>query len=520
MAAEPIKDRHIRRQIIIGTAANSIAKFVALGTWFFLTPFILRELGVAQYSLWVLVGSVVAYGSLLDFGIGGAVVKYIAEHRSRNDLGAAQSLIATALWLYCGLGLLAVLASLVLAPLFPALIHLPPEEEATARWLIIVMGINVGVALPSAVPLSVLRGLQRYEITNALSTIALLISAGATAVILWLGGGVVAMAAVNIPIALATQIPGIIAIARIAPELRFGWRGARRDLAWEVLTFSSSIFLNDVAGYLQTKTDELVIAASMAIGAVAPYSIARKLSEAALLFTDQFLKVLLPIASSLHAENDRRRLQALYLNATRLACAIYLAFGLILVMLAGPLLTLWVGAEYAAYAPLVTILTVAGLISISQWSGAAILQGMARHRILGFTALGSGIANLLLSLTLIGPLGLVGVALGTLIPTAIECIFIIQPYALRTIGVRWGDILRQAYGPALLPALPAVAVLATLQQMVAINSFWMLALVAGAGLAVYLTGYFTLGAGSVERNLIRDAVQRVSGMVQTYRAGP
>ena len=306
MAAEPTKDARIRRQIITGTAANGIGKIIVLVTWFFLTPFILRQLGIEQYGLWVLVGSIVAYGSLLDFGIGGAVVKYVAEHRSRNDVEKARALIATSLWLYCGLGLLAIVVSIVLASLFPIVFHLSPEQSVTARWLVIVMGINVGVALPGAVASSVLKGLQRYEITNIISTVALFVSAIATVVVLLLGGGVVAMVTVNIPITLAVQIPSILAIRRIAPDLRFSWRGARRDLAWEVLSFSSSLFLNDVAGRLQSKTDELVIAASMAVSAVAPYSIARKLSEAAQLLTEQFLKVLLPIASSLRASQGER----------------------------------------------------------------------------------------------------------------------------------------------------------------------------------------------------------------------
>ena len=51
-----------------------------LAMGFFLTPFLLRRSGPAEYGLWLLVGQVMAYAELFDLGITGAVVKYMAEH--------------------------------------------------------------------------------------------------------------------------------------------------------------------------------------------------------------------------------------------------------------------------------------------------------------------------------------------------------------------------------------------------------------------------------------------------------
>ncbi|MBA2676981.1 MAG: hypothetical protein H0U76_01070, partial [Ktedonobacteraceae bacterium] len=73
MKSDVVKDVPIRRRVLTSTITNYIGKIIALGTWFFLTPFILHQLGTTNYGLWTLVGSMVAYGSLLDLGIGGAV---------------------------------------------------------------------------------------------------------------------------------------------------------------------------------------------------------------------------------------------------------------------------------------------------------------------------------------------------------------------------------------------------------------------------------------------------------------
>lgn len=229
------------------------------------------------------------------------------------------------------------------------------------------------------------------------------------------------MVAVSILATLLMQVPTVWVINRLAPDLRFGWRGANRALVRTVMSFSWPLFVMDAGDRLQNKTDEIVISAFLPISAVAPYAIARKLSEVAQILTDQFMRVLLPLASRLNAENDQARIRSIYLIGTRLTLVIFLPVGCALIVLAPPILTLWVGAEYADYAYLVTILTVASLIDTSQWPAGSILQGVARHRPLALISIGAGIANVALSMALVQSFGLTGVAVGTLVPTIVAC---------------------------------------------------------------------------------------------------
>jgi O-antigen/teichoic acid export membrane protein len=57
------------RHVILSSLSNYVGKFVNLISWFILTPFILNQLGDRSYGLWALVGSVTAYGLLLNLGI-------------------------------------------------------------------------------------------------------------------------------------------------------------------------------------------------------------------------------------------------------------------------------------------------------------------------------------------------------------------------------------------------------------------------------------------------------------------
>jgi O-antigen/teichoic acid export membrane protein len=479
-----------------------------MGTWFLLTPFLLRELGPTHYGLWVLVGSFVAYGSLLNFGMGGALTKYVAEYRSRGEFERSRAVIATSLWLYLGLGLAAALVIVAVAPIYPALFRVPLDEQELAVRLVMIMGLNIGVAIPCAATTSVLMGLQRYDLYNAMTLGVTLLSAVATVAVLGLGGDVAAMAAVNIPVVLLMQLPAVLIIRRVAPELGFGLRGARLSTARELLAFSSSLFLGDVATRLQTQTDEIVIGAVLAVASVTPYAIARKLSEAALMVTEAFLKVILPLASELHAVDDHARLKALYLAGTRLTLAIFLSVGCALMVVPDLILRVWVGEEFVRYSPLVAVLSLASLINVARWPAANVLQGMGRARFQALAAIGNGLANLGLSIVLAPTYGLTGVALGTLIPTIVESLCVLTPYTLRVTGVRLVELSRQALIPALLPAVPAVLVLLTLRSLVAVAELPSLVLVVGSGALTYSLIYLALSQGG-ERRLVFDIWRRV-----------
>src|SRR6266567_6903825 len=96
----------IGRRVLRSTISNYLGKFAWLLSGFLLAPFMLRYLGTTDYGIWALSGSLVAYGSVLDFGVSGAVIKYVAEYRAKRDAAQLRSVVATAFFLYVALSLL------------------------------------------------------------------------------------------------------------------------------------------------------------------------------------------------------------------------------------------------------------------------------------------------------------------------------------------------------------------------------------------------------------------------------
>lgn len=496
----------IRHRLLTGALSNFVGKLTSVGVWFVLTPFVLAQLGPSGYALWVLVAAIASYGLLLDFGIGGAVVKYVAEHVARGEREVASALVASALWLYLGLALAAVALSVVLAPAFAVLLGVAPDERSTVVWLVMLTGVNVAINLAFTPPISVLRGLQRYDLYNSVSVANILLEAAAFVAVLLAGWGVLGMVAVTIPVNIVTGVATICLLRRVAPDLPFGWRGANRAAVRRIASFSSSLFAIQVAGRLQSRTDEFVIAAFRTVSGVTPYALARRLGELTSVAVLQFLKVIMPLASELDASADGRTLRTLYIVASRVTLGMAVPVAVVLVVLGGPILALWVGPAYAEHARLVAVLAIASLIATSQWPAAEILQGMARHRIVASISLAAGVANIALSVLLLPALGLLGVALGTLIPTAVASLCVVMPFANRTLRVSFHTALREIWLPGLLPGIGAAGLLWTLQREFESPSIGVVvSWVVTTGL-LYAAGYLSMPASAAERHLLMDLV--------------
>jgi O-antigen/teichoic acid export membrane protein len=489
--------------MIRNALSNYAGQIFALAVWFFLTPFILRKLGPAGFGLWGLITAVSTYASLLDLGISGAIIKHIAEHEARGEQEEERSIVASALALFLATGTAVAGVGVLGAVVVPRLVGDFTAAHTPVGPLILLAAINIAVSLPGTVPNAVLQGLQRFDLVNLIGIGSVLGAAAATVLVLLQGGGVLGLVVANIVLALVTQGVSMLVVHRVAPHLHVDLRGANLRVLRRTLSFGSSIFLVQAAGRLQTRTDEVVIGALLSVPAITPFVIARRLSELAQVLTNQFMRLLLPLASELEAQQDRARLRLLFMTSTRLTLAISLPVGAATIILAPQILAAWVGPRYAHDAHLVVILTIASLIDTSMWPAGFVLQGMDRFRPVALMAVASGLANLALSIALARPLGVTGVALGTLIPSGVEAAAFVFPYAARVITVSPREGLKEIMLPAAIPAIPTIVVLWTVRQAVPLTSLLTVGLAAACGFLVYALGYATVSAPDSERRTYR-----------------
>ena len=78
-----------------------------------LTPMMIKYLGQSEYGIYMLVGSLVGYLALFDFGLSNTTVRFVSKYRHSGDIGSEREFIATNLILYILISLVIICVGLV-----------------------------------------------------------------------------------------------------------------------------------------------------------------------------------------------------------------------------------------------------------------------------------------------------------------------------------------------------------------------------------------------------------------------
>ena len=423
-------------------------------------PFNLAHLGMAAYGLWVLTASFTAYLSMLDLGYGGALVRFVAQYRARRDARGLNEVLSTLAVVYSTIGVITYAIVLILAANVHLITRLTPDEVSTARTLLLIVGANVALRFAFGVYGGVIVGFQRYHLNNLTSIGTSLAVAGANVLVLTGGHGLVALVAATTAVRVASLVVYRWNAARVFPGLALDWKLFRRERLREVSAFSVYMLALDAAYKVNYASDVMVIGAMLGAPAVALWAPAQRLTEVALRLSNQLSEALFAVVVDCDASQRAARLRKVFVEGTRLSLATVLPVAGGLVLLAHPLLMAWIGPRFTTTAIVVQLLAWVVIVRVGCSTASIVLKGAGLHDRLTALIGVMAFANLALSLALVGPFGLVGVALGTAIPVTLIAAFGMFPAACRRVEVSFAEIFREALWPALWPAIIAAAVLA------------------------------------------------------------
>jgi O-antigen/teichoic acid export membrane protein len=171
-------------------AAGAFARLAALVSLVLATPLVLASLGLEQFGLWAVAGTLTLGYSLFDLGLGLALVGRVAEAHGRGDTRAAARAAATAL---PGLTLAgAAMAAAIWLGLPAAATHLPAagqEALAQLRGMLPWIACAIGLTLPLSLVERVQSGTGQEWIAQAWRGAGHLATLGWMAACSWAGLG-------------------------------------------------------------------------------------------------------------------------------------------------------------------------------------------------------------------------------------------------------------------------------------------------------------------------------------------
>ncbi|MGD0568940.1 MAG: polysaccharide biosynthesis C-terminal domain-containing protein [Candidatus Sulfotelmatobacter sp.] len=451
-------------QIIKNVGSSWFALGVNILVGIFLSPFILHRLGDAAFGIWVLIFSLTGFYGIFDFGIRSSIIRYVSKFTATHDHDELNGLINTAMFTYTCVGALSQVITLVGCIYVDRVFHVLPQFQSTARWLLFVVGTSVALGFPLGVFGGMLEGLQKFYILNWTSVVSSLLRVVLIVFYLNRGAGLLTVAVITVSLPLLASFVRAALALRFLP-VTFSWKYVERNSFRHMASYSGVTFMIIVASRLRFKTDALVIGKFLGAAAITYFYAGSRLVDYSGEVVSSLAQIFVPMSSQSDASGNMNRLRKIFVAGNRACAFTTLPMAAVFIILGKSVIEVWVGKKYVAqgYPVLLTLIGPYTLMLV-QSASSRILFGMSKHGKFAAVTLIEGAANLILSILLVRPFGILGDALGTALPLAGTYILFMPHHLCSRLGIRVSTYLRQAYLLPLMLCAPMAAVLLLMQR--------------------------------------------------------
>ncbi|MCB2173737.1 polysaccharide biosynthesis C-terminal domain-containing protein [bacterium] len=467
----------LQKKITYTIFSNWTILFLNIIISFFLTPFIVHQLGNVYYGIWAIVMQFTGYLYLMDFGVRDSVIRYTSRLNAKRAGKRLNEVISAAVVLYSAIGVISIVVVLAGAWAFPLLFQIPAELTAEVRIVVLLSGLTIALMFVFNVFSGILLGLQQFYLFNIFHVVLIFVRVGLIVYLLGSGYRIVALASIQLFIGASSGILLVILARKLLADsglpLRFYLRNKKRFLvtARQLFNYSIFVFIINIASKVIFTTDALVIGLFMNVGWVTFYAIAGSLIEYLKQLMTTSSSIFNPVTSHFDALGEKEKVREVLCSGSRFNLFIGFPIAVTYILLGYEFIDLWMGPEYALQAGTVLIILAATqLLTFHQYTISGIIFGLSKHKALAWWRVGEAIANLGLSVILIKPFGIAGVAMGTAIPHILVSLVVFPLYARTITGIALYDYWKRAFLPPILAIIPFVILAWLIKQTVVIES--------------------------------------------------
>jgi len=450
------KDTFVLRNV----GSTWVVTLAAIAATHVLTPFVIHRLGHEGYGFWTLITAMTGYISLLALGVPMACVRYLAQHVAERDVKKINEAIGSCAGLYLMMGGVALLAGGALTGLFLLIYDVPAPLQRDVVVSCGLMVTLVSAAFIGLLPEGIMFAHHDFVVRNVIKIGGVLLRLSLTIGLLILHASLITLALVQIGCFIFDFSLSWLLIRRRYPGVRISLRDFDRRMVRQILSFSLYVLLLNAGARLCFETDALVIGAFVGVGSIPYYVVANSLIVYLMDFVIAIAAVIMPMTTRLRTEGDWAQLREIFLKWSKVALSLTVMVGLFLIVLGPRFLGWWIDPSFEAPAGRVLQILMVSSVLFLPVRGVAmpVLLGLGHPKLPTLTFLATGLLNLVLSIALARPLGLIGVALGTAIPNVVFAVIILI-VACRDLEISLAHYLAYVVPRAALGTLPVLALL-------------------------------------------------------------
>lgn len=421
-----------------------------------------------QFGFYSLLWSMFGYTILLDFGLGFTAQKAVAEGTASGRIRELNHLICTIFWSFAFLGAVLLAGFSVMQPWFLEWTKVSAENRAALGLGYTIFFSAMACAFPLGIFPEMLRGLQRIDLANWVTIVSLVVN---LAMMTWALLAHWAFPMIVLISVLTTVAPNLVALLLVfqrIPGFSLHPKHFRFTAVQGVLSFSIVAYLITFTNLIMARTDQAVISFGIGVSFVAVYQAGYKAAEMFGLFSVQMQDALSPAAAQLNITKDEAGLRELLVKSTQLTiflttplygiCAVYLEplIKILTGLKSVDPATFWVGQSllFATFSSLLTNGCSKRILMMCGWE----------RKLLKISLVDAGI-NLVVSIVLVKKYGVLGVALGTMIPTVLLGWLWLVPLTARFLKMHIFEMFASFAAKIFVPVAASLLVLAVLRWL-------------------------------------------------------
>jgi O-antigen/teichoic acid export membrane protein len=495
----------IPKRLVKGSSLRIFSYLLNIGVAFFLTPFVINSLGDRIYGLWQVVGTFIGYYGLLDLGLAHAMQRFLSEAIGAKDIERSNRILNTALIIFTAIGLFVLIISLavyVLRSPLTILLNGRQQDATLFGMVVLVLGFNMAVEFPMKAFLGVLHSTLRFDITSGLQVMTLILRTSLIVMVLKLGYGLFAMTVVTALSNIPNNLFTFYLARKNLPYVNFGRQHWDVSIVKMLLGYGAYSFLEKISYVFRSRIDVIIISIFIGLSAVTHYSIGSLLVQCFHGLMIAGLGIFLPVFGQLHGRQDDGKIKETFFwgNKICIFTSSFIGFGLI--AWGKPFIERWMGGAYLDAYPVLVVLVLALMVSMWQVPSIEFLMTTKAYKFVGIMSLTEGVGKLILSLILVKHLGIVGVAVGTLVAGAITNLLVLPILVSRYLSIRWIEYVWKVGKSASIGILAFMSP-AIISMAFSSPDYTILSAVGIASFVVYAGTIWGFGFSSSEVRIIR-----------------
>lgn len=440
------------RKLIKGAFLNTLNLLAQILSGFYVMPLMIHAFGDSNFGIWILVGSFMGFAAVLDLGLPSAVSRFVSQAIGRGGKECDQEIkliTATAFYIFIiitFLTLLIIALAIILAPAFLK----DHGQISLFRTLLFILCLNNLFVFPTSVFEGILTANLRQDIISSRQIVFTVVRVALTIFLLKNNYGLIAIAWATVGCNIAENFARTVLSYQVDKRVSIAPVNFRKAKVRQLFSYSVYTFVGKIADMLRFQINSLVITIFVDVASVTPFRIASRLIEYFIQFIAQLTGVFSPYFSQEEGRKNYDGIKEKFFLITKVITLIAVFCGGMLLLLGKDFIFWWVGAEYSSSYYILFVLTVAVTFSLSQSAVFPLLYGISKHKFIVYMNMVEGVLNFALSILLVKPFGILGVALGTAIPLFLAKLLIQPVYVAKVLGISLNRYIGVILGPFIL----------------------------------------------------------------------